>query len=100
MYKLIWAKKTEKDGTYINSAGLSDKVDEISETVERDPFEPSQHFERLKYNLKGTCSRKISKQQRFLYKVLPNTENLIDKDGKPYDGIVLVLSIWKHYGDK
>jgi len=34
---------------------------------------------------------------RLVYQVLPNTENLVDEAGKPYDGIAKILRMWTHY---
>jgi len=71
-------------------------LDKIIKTVEKDPYDPSQNFERLKGNLKGFCSRRINLDNRFCYEVLPNTENARDKDGNLYDGIVHVHRAWGH----
>jgi plasmid maintenance system killer protein len=65
-------------------------------TVENDPYKPTQHFERLTGNLKGLYSRQINYKNRFVYTVLPNTENARDEDGNLYDGIVRVHESWGH----
>jgi Txe/YoeB family toxin of toxin-antitoxin system len=100
MYKVQWEKQAKKDFKNIESANLTSKVSEILITVRKNPYEESQNFERLKYDLQGMCSRKINKKHRFVYEVSPNTENLIDPNGVPYEGIVKVASMWSHYGDK
>jgi len=100
MYKVQWAKQASKDFENIKSTNLMPKVAEILRTVRQNPYEESQNFEGLKYDLKGMCSRRISKKHRFIYEVFPNTENLKDINGVPYEGIVNIASMWSHYGDK
>jgi len=90
MYKVQWAKQAKKDFENIESTNLMPKVAEILRTVRKNPF----------YDLKGMCSRRINKKHRFIYEVLPNTENLKDIDGVLYEGIVNIMSMWSHYGDK
>ena len=51
----------------------------------------------LKHDLKGACSRRINRQHRFVYEVLPNSEELKDPDGELYEGIIKVISMWTHY---
>jgi len=77
-------------------AGYGAELAEIMTTVENTPYDPAHHFERLKGNLKGYCSRQINHGNRFLYTVHPNTENATDRHGKPYEGIVRVHRSWKH----
>jgi len=77
-------------------AGYRERLAEILKTVENNPYDPSQHFERLIGNLKGFCSREINHHNRFVYKVLPNDEDARDNTGELYDGIVLVFEAWGH----
>jgi Txe/YoeB family toxin of toxin-antitoxin system len=97
MYKIMLEKKAQKDSVLIERAGFKIKVDEIIKTVRRNPYENSQGFEVLRFDLKGMCSRRINRQHRFFYEVLPNDSALSDTSGKPYDGIVKVISMWDHY---
>jgi Txe/YoeB family toxin of toxin-antitoxin system len=100
MYKITLKRRAEKDAQKIDSnASLKKRVYDIIKTVRKNPFEESQGFERLKHNLKGMCSREVTKKDRFLYKVFPNTDNLKDAKGKLYDGIVDVASMLSHYDD-
>jgi len=96
MYKIRGTKQAEKDKDICERAGFKAKLDEIIKTIEKDPYDPSQNFERLKGNLKGFCSRRINFDNRFCYEVLPNSENARDKDGNLYDGIVRVHRAWGH----
>jgi Txe/YoeB family toxin of toxin-antitoxin system len=96
MYKDEMTKRAVKDAVNIERAGLKPKAAEIIRTVRKDPFDPSQQFEKL-VGLKDTYSRRINYHHRFVYEVLPNTENLKDVNGEPYEGIVKVVRMWGHY---
>jgi Txe/YoeB family toxin of toxin-antitoxin system len=100
MYDIQLTRQAEKDATLIASGGLKEKVAVIIRTVRNNPYEESQGFELLKHDLKGACSRRINRQHRFVYEVLPNTEDLKDDKGEPYEGIVKVVSMWTHYHKK
>ena len=97
MYKIQLTKQAQKDVVNIERAGLKPKAAEIIKTVRNNPYEKSQYFEVLTRDLKGSCSRHITRQHRFVYEVLPNTENLKDENGELYEGIVKVISMWTHY---
>jgi len=45
----------------------------------------------------GLSERRINRQHRFIYEVLPNTENLTDANGVSYKGIVKIIRMWTHY---
>jgi Txe/YoeB family toxin of toxin-antitoxin system len=96
MYKIRGTKQAKKDIVICERAGFKAQLDKIIDTVEKDPYDPSQGFKRLKGDLKGCCSRRINYNNRFFYEVLPNTENARDKDGNLYDGIVQVYEAWGH----
>jgi len=96
MYKIRRTKQAKKDVAACERAGFKTDLDKIIDTVENDPYENSQHFERLTDNLKGFCSRRINKKNRVVYKVFPNTESAEDKQGNLYDGIIIVYEAWGH----
>ena len=96
MNSINWTNKAKKDIARCRRAGYGKQLAKILNTVKKDPYDPSQDFERLSGNLKEYCSRRINKGNRFLYEVLPNTKNLRDKDGNLYDGIVRVYEAWGH----
>jgi Txe/YoeB family toxin of toxin-antitoxin system len=100
MYDIKLTNQAKKDTKLIEGAGLKNKAAEIIQTVRLSPYEESQGFEVLKYDLKGAFSRRINQHQRFVYEVLPNDKELRDDNGKLYDGIVKVLSMWTHYHKK
>jgi Txe/YoeB family toxin of toxin-antitoxin system len=100
MYDIKLTNQANKDAKLVEGAGLKNKAAEIIQTVRLNPFEESQGFEMLKHDLKGAYSRRINRHQRFVYEVLPNDKELMDNNGKQYDGIVKVLSMWTHYHKK
>jgi Txe/YoeB family toxin of toxin-antitoxin system len=96
MYKILRTAQAKKGAAVCERAGFKAKLDKIIDTVKKDPYAPTQGFERLFGNLNGYCSRRINHGNRFVYEVFPNTENAKDKDGNLYDGIVCVYEIWGH----
>jgi len=97
MYDIRLTKQAEKDAIKVERAGLKPKAIEIRNTIRKDPFEVSQSFEKLKGDMEGSCSRRLNRQHRFVYQVLPNTEGDKDTSGNLYDGLIKVISMWTHY---
>ena len=58
MYDIRLTKQAQKDAVKVERAGLKQKAAEIIKTVRNNPYEESQDFEILKYDLKGACSRR------------------------------------------
>ena len=99
MYKAILSKQAIKDLDKLKQAGAAypRKAKEIVDTVEEDPYKNPPPYEKLVGDLHGYYSRRINEQHRFVYDVLPNTNNMKDDHGKPYKGIVHILRMWTHY---
>ena len=97
MYDVRLTKQAQKDAVKVERAGLKPKAIEIRNTIRNNPFEASQSFEKLKGDLQGSCSRRLNRQHRFVYQVLPNTEGAKDINGNLYEGIIKVISMWTHY---
>jgi len=97
MYDIHLTRQAEKDAAKVEQSHLKQKASEVIATIRNDPFEKSQNFEELKGDMKGSYSRRLNRQHRFVYEVLPNTENKLDDSGAPFDGIVKVVSMWTHY---
>jgi Txe/YoeB family toxin of toxin-antitoxin system len=97
MYDVRFTKQAQKDAVKVERAGLKLKAAEIITTVRKDPYEETQFFERLKGDMKGACSRRLNRQHRFVYEVLPNAERLRDANGELFEGIIKVISMWTHY---
>jgi Uncharacterized protein conserved in bacteria len=97
MYNIQLTKQAQKVALKVECAGLKPKAAEIIKTIRNNPYEESQDFAFLKYDLKGAYSRRITRQPRFVHEVLPNTKGLKDAGGKIYKGIIKVISMWTHY---
>ncbi len=96
MWKIMYTKRTSKDKRKLKSAGLDAKAKSLVEVVRENPFGKPPNFEPLQGNLKGSCSRRINLQHRFVYQVID--EPLVE-DGKSYEGVVKIISMWTHYYD-
>jgi Txe/YoeB family toxin of toxin-antitoxin system len=99
MYDIKFTKQAQKDYKYVVHSGLKDKFDTIIQTLVNNPYEETQGFEILQRELKGSCSRRINKQQRIVYEVQSNFDNICDNNGNPYKGVVKIVSMWTHYND-
>ena len=97
MYDVRLTKQAEKDSVKVERAGLKPKASEIIKTVRKNPYEDSQDFEKLKGDFRGGYSRRLNRQHRFIYEILPNNEKAKDANGNIYDGIIKVISMWTHY---
>jgi len=94
-YRLEYSKQAKKDSKLLESAGLDKKVKALLSVIKRNPLEPP--CEKLTRELKGCFSRRINKQHRIVYDILPNTEDLKDENGIPYKGIAHIIRMWTHY---
>ena len=99
MYKTILSRQAIKDLAELRRTGAAyvKKAKSYVDIVTIEPFQNPPPYKKLRGNLEGCYSRKINDQHRFIYKVLPNTGNINDKNGVPYKGIVKVLRMWTHY---
>lgn len=84
-YDIYFSKQADKDKKLIANAGLQKKIEEILEVIEKDPYDTSNNFEQLKYDLNNFYSIRISYQHRLVYKV--------DNDKKE----IIIHRMWTHY---
>ena len=96
-YKLKYTKQANKDARLLEQAGLHKVAVKLLAVIQKNPYQNPPKYEKLKGNLSGSYSRRINKQHRLVYDVLPNTENLTDENGEPYEGFVKVIRMWSHY---
>ena len=82
---LIFTRQARKDAKNIASSGLQNKVEELLQILEADPFQNPPPFKKLIGDLAGSYSRRINIQHRLVYQVLE------DK------GVVKVIRMWTHY---
>lgn len=84
-WQLILSRQAIKDSKKIKKSGLKNKVTELFEILENNPFQNPPHYEKLTGNLAGFYSRRINIQHRLVYSV--------DKA----KAVVHILSLWTHY---
>jgi Txe/YoeB family toxin of toxin-antitoxin system len=96
-YKLKYTRQAEKDARLLESAKLDKAAINLLAIIQEDPYQNPPPYEKLKGDLKGLYSRRINRQHRMVYEVLPNEEGLKDKNGELYSGIIKVIRMWTHY---
>ena len=97
MYKVVTTRQAAKDSDLLEKAGLSAKGKAFVRIMRNNPYQTPPPYEKLTGNLQGYYSRRINRQHRFVYEVLPNPQNLKDDNGVPYEGIVKIIRMWTHY---
>jgi len=85
MYTVLLSRQAVKDLDFLKRAGLSKKAKAIVDSLKENPR--CLPYEKLVGNLSGFYSKRINIQHRLVYK--------IDDEEK----IVLIVSMWCHYGD-
>ena len=68
-YKIIFSKLADKDKKLIKQAGLEEKTLNLLDMISENPYQTPPTYEKLKGNLDGLLSRRISLQHRLVYKV-------------------------------
>ena len=84
-WKLVYTRQAQKDAKKLAAAGLKDKAVELLKILERDPYESPPPYEKLKGDLVGACSRRISVQHRLVYQILDKQKT------------VKIIRLWTHY---
>lgn len=84
-WRLVYAKQARKDAKKIASSGFKNRVKELLDVLECDPFQNPPSFEKLVGDLSGANSRRINIQHRLVYQVIAS------------EHAVKVLSMWTHY---
>lgn len=84
-YVVIFSKYAEKDKKLLKQAGLESKTLDLLNIISKDPYKYPPNFEKLRGNLSGFFSRRISFQHRLVYQV--------DEEKK----VVFVARMWTHY---
>jgi len=97
MYDVLLTKQAIKDSVFITQAGIKIKVVELLNIMRVDPFQNPPPYEALRGNRKGAYSRRINRQHRLVYEVLPNDECRVNIHGVPYKGMIKIIRMWTHY---
>jgi Txe/YoeB family toxin of Txe-Axe toxin-antitoxin module len=99
MYNVEWTKQAKKDHRFIVGNALASILAEILNTVRESPFEqtPGHRFEKLKGYNPAIYTRRLDYYNRFVYTIEPNVNGAKDRDGVPYEGIVVIHRMWGHF---
>jgi Txe/YoeB family toxin of toxin-antitoxin system len=93
----MYTRQAEKDARLMEKAGLDKTVGKLLSIIKKNPYQNPPAFEKLQGDLKGLFSRRINKQHRIVYDVLPNTEDLLNENNETYKGVVKIIRMWTHY---
>ena len=81
------SQQAVKDAKKLLAAGLKDNAQKLLDILAQNPYQSPPPYEKLRGNLAGFYSRRISIQHRLTYQVLDD------------ERIVKILRMWTHYGD-
>ena len=84
-WRLVYTKQAQRDAKQISREGLKEKVIELLEILEKDPFQTPPQFEKLLGDLKGAYSRRINIHHRLVYQVLSKEKT------------IKIIRMWTHY---
>ncbi len=84
-YKVIFSKYADKDKKLLKQAGLEEKTKNLIDLISDNPYKMPPSYEKLKGNLEGLCSRRISLQHRLVYKVVEDEKE------------IFIVRMWSHY---
>ena len=84
-WKLVYTRQAQKDAKKSAAAGLKERAIELLEILERNPYESPPPYEKLKGDLDGACSRRISVKHRLVYQVLDKQKTVKN------------IRLWTHY---
>jgi len=84
-WKLVYTSQAQRDAKKIARSGLKPQVERLLHILEKDPYQPPPHFEKLVGDLAGACSRRINIQHRLVYQVLDAVRT------------VKIIRMWTHY---
>ena len=75
-YKIIFSKFADKDKKLLKQAGLEEKTINLLDMISENPYQTPPSYEKLKGNLDGLISRRISLQHRLVYKVFEEEKEI------------------------
>lgn len=75
-YKIIFSKLADKDKRLLKQAGLEVKTKNLLDIIQKNPYDTSPVYEKLKGNLDGLFSRRISLQHRLVYKAYEDEKEI------------------------
>lgn len=84
---IVLSQQAVKDAKKLLAAGLKDNAQKLLDILAQNPYQSPPPYEKLRGNLAGFYSRRISIQHRLTYQVFEQEK------------IVKILRMWTHYGD-
>ena len=84
-YKITFSKLADKDKKLLKQVGLDGKTIKLLDMISENPYQTPPTYEKLRGNLDGLFSRRISLQHRLVYKVYEDEKE------------VFVVRMWSHY---
>ena len=84
-YKIIFSRLADKDKKLLKQAGLEEKTINMLDMISENPYQTPPTYEKLKGNLDGLFSRRISLQHRLVYKVYEDTKE------------IFIVRMWSYY---
>lgn len=83
-YNIIFTKKALSAKQKLKNSRLTDKVLQLIQILENNPFQNPPRYEKL-LSLENTYSRRINIQHRLVYQVNESTKT------------IKIISMWTHY---
>jgi len=90
VYKVILSRQAQKDLEDLDRSGYGDKARELLDILINDPFQYPPKYKKLRGEVEGAFSRRISAEHRLVYDVLPS-------DNDEFQGVVRVHRLRTHY---
>ncbi len=84
-WKIVYTRQAQRDAKKIAAAGLRPKAEKLLEILAENPWQSPPPYEKLRGDLSGVCSRRITIQHRLVYQVLEEVKT------------VKVIRMWTHY---
>ena len=84
-WRLVYTKQAQKDVKKLAESGLKSKAQNLLNVLAENPWQNPPPYEKLRGDLTGACSRRISIQHRLVYQVLDDMMT------------VKVIRMWAHY---
>jgi len=81
----VYTKDALKDRRRAFEAGFTNKIEQLLEMLEMNPYDTYPPFEKLVGDMTGAYSRRINHQHRLVYAVYESEKT------------VKIISMWNHY---
>jgi len=84
-WQIVYTRDARKDAKHLARSGQRPKAEKLLALLSQNPLQQPPPFEKLKGDLTGAYSRRITIQHRLVYQVLAKEHT------------VKVLRMWTHY---